>query len=526
MWSFLLTLWWILSVRIRATLDHSAAFASSRRLSTTGPFWHLLHFFFVIVVRHFEEFDPVYSGPGRLSLEWPAAVDFALPPVRALGRRSVSVPPITSLPARRPAAVTVHLHSALWKQTVKWPTRWGFDTNMKGFKSLNCVYPSSSCLQPHCSWSTSYSSSSHSCGWALRTGRTLLHPRSPHLHCQALHPPPLLHYRSLELTIKKNFNFLGIWHNLKISSSEILHQMKPTFSPFLGTFASGHSWLLSTLMVFRGTLLFLLVWFTSLTLALRLWMKTHMEVSSQPLPWISCPWVFFMNYLRIIDNWTWPNRSVLHGRHKKHTICHLHTLKKTQKQLKFILHSLWQIMYVYLNLKCLTLFPLEHTCHMKTIGPFFFFLPDVEAALDSSSEELWPELLLRLLLARSGADTLAEVDLVTEITSTFSWVLTAAFFWLQTFFFKYKRLLVMQRHLVYNERITGVRTVLWQWADPAAVVSSWISDCGAACHCSSQQFCTRIWLFWISPRRRQKDAVSCCKSTTGMKEKKMSGIKM
>lgn len=149
--------------------------------------------------------------------------------------------------------------------------------------------------------------------------------------------------------------------------------MKPTFSPFLGTFASGHSWLLSTLMVFWGTLLFLLVWFTSLTLALRLWMKTHMEVSSQPLPWISCPWVFFMNYLRIIDNWTWPNRSVLHGRHKKHTICHLHTLKKTQKQLKFILHSLWQIMYVYLNLKCLTLFPLEHTCHMKTIGPFFFF---------------------------------------------------------------------------------------------------------------------------------------------------------
>lgn len=50
-------------------------------------------------------------------------------------------------------------------------------------------------------------------------------------------------------------------------------------------------------------------------------------------------------------------------------------------------------------------------------------VPDVdEATLDPelSSEELCPELLLRLLLALSGTDTLAEVDLVTDDVSTFS----------------------------------------------------------------------------------------------------------
>lgn len=60
-------------------------------------------------------------------------------------------------------------------------------------------------------------------------------------------------------------------------------------------------------------------------------------------------------------------------------------------------------------------------------------VPDVDEAPlepESSSEELWPELLLRLLLALSGTDTLAEVVLVTDTDSTFSWVLTAAFFWL------------------------------------------------------------------------------------------------
>ena len=50
---------------------------------------------------------------------------------------------------------------------------------------------------------------------------------------------------------------------------------------------------------------------------------------------------------------------------------------------------------------------------------------DEEAALESEEQ-------LRLrLLARSGADTLAEVGLVTDIDSTFSWVFMAAFFWLQ-----------------------------------------------------------------------------------------------
>lgn len=61
------------------------------------------------------------------------------------------------------------------------------------------------------------------------------------------------------------------------------------------------------------------------------------------------------------------------------------------------------------------------------------YVPGVdEAALepDSSSEELWPELLFRLLLVRSGTDTLAEVDLVTDVNSTFSWVFWAALFWL------------------------------------------------------------------------------------------------
>ena len=46
-----------------------------------------------------------------------------------------------------------------------------------------------------------------------------------------------------------------------------------------------------------------------------------------------------------------------------------------------------------------------------------------EAALDpeESSSEVWPELLLwLLLLALSGADTLAEVDLVVDDVSTFS----------------------------------------------------------------------------------------------------------
>lgn len=60
-------------------------------------------------------------------------------------------------------------------------------------------------------------------------------------------------------------------------------------------------------------------------------------------------------------------------------------------------------------------------------------VPDVDEGPlepESSSEELWPELLLRLLLALSGTDTLAEVVLVTDTDSTFSWVLTAAFFWL------------------------------------------------------------------------------------------------
>lgn len=62
------------------------------------------------------------------------------------------------------------------------------------------------------------------------------------------------------------------------------------------------------------------------------------------------------------------------------------------------------------------------------------FVPGVdEAALEaeSSSEELRPELLPRLLLALSGTDTLAEVDFVTDVASTFSWVFTAALFWLE-----------------------------------------------------------------------------------------------
>lgn len=52
-----------------------------------------------------------------------------------------------------------------------------------------------------------------------------------------------------------------------------------------------------------------------------------------------------------------------------------------------------------------------------------FSIPGVdEAALEpeSSSEELRPELLPRLRLALSGTDTLAEVDLVTDISSNFS----------------------------------------------------------------------------------------------------------
>lgn len=60
------------------------------------------------------------------------------------------------------------------------------------------------------------------------------------------------------------------------------------------------------------------------------------------------------------------------------------------------------------------------------------FVPGLdEAALESSSEELRPGLLLRRLLALSGTDTLAEVDLVTDADSAFSWVFTAALFWLE-----------------------------------------------------------------------------------------------
>lgn len=54
----------------------------------------------------------------------------------------------------------------------------------------------------------------------------------------------------------------------------------------------------------------------------------------------------------------------------------------------------------------------------------------VETALESSPEELWLE-LLRFLLLLSGRDTLAEVVLVTNGSSTDSWVFTAALLWME-----------------------------------------------------------------------------------------------
>lgn len=154
-------------------------------------------------------------------------------------------------------------------------------------------------------------------------------------------------------------------------------------------------------------------------------------------------------------------------------------------------------------------------------------VPDVDEGPlepESSSEELWPELLLRLLLALSGTDTLAEVVLVTDTDSTFSWVLTAAFFWLGK---KKGKETLQIRPITCKWKVKRLRraaalrqTWLWRRGGPAvaAVSSCETSDCGGAYCCFWQRFCTLIWLFWFAPQRRQRAVRSCCKSENRAKE--------
>lgn len=152
-------------------------------------------------------------------------------------------------------------------------------------------------------------------------------------------------------------------------------------------------------------------------------------------------------------------------------------------------------------------------------------VPDVDEAPlepESSSEELWPELLLRLLLALSGTDTLAEVVLVTDTDSTFSWVLTAAFFWLGGKK-RGERNSSTQTDNVQMKSETSqasCSTQTWCRGGPAvaAVSSCETSDCGGAYCCFWQRFCTLIWLFWFAPQRRQRAVRSCCKSENRAKE--------
>lgn len=208
---------WRLFIRIWAALNHCSAFAGPDRVAeaAAAPCWPFLLFLLhlIVFIWSFKEFHLIHSRPRCLSLERPAHCYFLfLFPVRALGCGSIRVVVVTSLPARRPAAVTIHLWSVFWKKKRKkrminmlsggffenpWACQWR--------------YLCASCLHQCCFWSAACSCCFYSCLGSddLRNGRTSLHPLDLLLHSPIpplLHPLP--HYRSLQLA---TITYLTLW---------------------------------------------------------------------------------------------------------------------------------------------------------------------------------------------------------------------------------------------------------------------------------------------------------------------------